>query len=98
MTTLEIISILLDRGEYNNAQAKKVAEELSKIDKSLKPALEKWLSTEETEIKEAEGISTELLASRLGMIYPAALLTIDWLIKEPAIALPAIKPLLQAKE
>lgn len=98
MTVLEIKSILLDRGEYNDAQAKKVAEELSCIDKSLRSALDKWLATGETEYKEAEGISTELLYEKLEMIYPAALLTIDWLIKEPTIALPAINPLLQSKK
>lgn len=38
------------------------------------------------------------VVSPIGLLVIAALLTIDWLIKEPAIALPAIKPLLQAKE
>lgn len=78
-----IKQILIERG-YPESPAALVAEKLTHISTVLKPALDLWLKDgKETEMS-AEGISTSgLMAKQKGMTYPAALLSIDWLLREP---------------
>ena len=78
--------ILIQRG-YPGTAAILVAEKLAKISQRLKPALDAWLSTGAEPVECAEGLSTKILMEKQkNMKYPAALLSIDWLIREPNIA------------
>lgn len=84
-----IVKKLLD-SKYPEKQAESVAEELALLDNSLLDLLHKWVSDSiETDII-AENISLLDLKHKYQMTYPAALLTIDWLIKEPKVAIEAI--------
>lgn len=88
---MESIKQILEQRGYPEKAAILVSKELSNISPSLKPALDAWLKdTTETDVS-AEGYSTSfLMQKQKGMLYPAALLSIDWLMKEPQIAKPII--------
>lgn len=82
---------LIQRG-YPEKAAILVADKLAKISPCLKPALDAWLSTGAEPEESAEGFSTKsLMEKQKNMKYPAALLSIDWLIREPNIAKPIIE-------
>jgi hypothetical protein len=55
------------------------------------PLLEKWVNQEDEQDITVDGFSLLSLKKQYKMSYPAALLSIDWLIKEPQIASQAIK-------
>ena len=79
-----IINKLTSQG-YDGKMANIVAPEIVKVNHSLKLLVEKWLEGEEIDA-ESNGYSIFGLMKARGMTYPAALLTIDWLIKEPEAA------------
>lgn len=75
---------------YSEKQAPLVAKDLLLLDTKLVRLLEEWVENNtETDFK-VEGYSILAFKEKLNMTYPAALLTIDWLIKEPSIAKEAI--------
>lgn len=79
----QIKQILIDRG-YNERHATLVAQELTLLATPLQPLITKWLDDEQCmEDFETECYSISGLMQKRGMTYPAALLTIDWLLKEP---------------
>lgn len=84
-----IKKILIKRG-YPEKQAFSVACDLQEIDTSLQDALQRWLSQEEETDFQIEGFKLSELKQKFDMTYPAALLTIDWLIKEPELAIQSI--------
>lgn len=81
-----LVDILQDRG-YDARSAKLVAPELMSLTEPLNEYLDIWLG-DEHEMKDysIEGCSVLTLMEDRGMTYPAALLTLDWLIKEPDFA------------
>lgn len=89
MTRETIINKLVSIN-YTEGQAQQVADELLSVDSSLSDILSSWvLNSVETDFS-AEGFSLLELKEKYQMTYPAALLTIDWLIKEPEIAVGAV--------
>lgn len=70
---------------YNSKTASMVTAEIVKVDNRLNPLVEKWLDGEEEDYT-SQGYSIFGLMKSRGMTYPAALLTIDWLIKQPDAA------------
>ncbi|WP_288360693.1 hypothetical protein [uncultured Bacteroides sp.] len=85
----EIKNILVVRG-YTERQAFVVASELFQMDDSLQQGLRCWLVSEEETDYTVEGFKLSELKYKFEMTYPAALLTIDWLIKEPERAVKSI--------
>ena len=78
-----IINILIERG-YTEKAANIVAKDLLNLQDDLKEAAEQWIATAKEPIVSSNGYSTKLLMEKYpGMIYAAALLTIDWLGQEP---------------
>lgn len=75
---------------YNSKASSMVAAEIVKVDSRLDPLVEKWLNGK-NEDYESQGYSIFGLMKSRNMTYPAALLTIDWLIKEPEKATESIK-------
>lgn len=75
----------LQKEGYPNKASAMVALELSNVDNRLIPLVEKWLDDNEEDY-ESQGYSIFGLMKSRRMTYPAALLTIDWLIKEPEAA------------
>ena len=89
MNKNEIIRALI-ANNYPEKQAFSVAEELIHLDNSLLPLLNSWILKEEETDVTIEGFSLIELKNRYKMTYPAALLTMDWLKKEPQLASYAI--------
>lgn len=87
MDKLEILEILMQRG-YTQRNASLVAEEMVNIAPQLQQYLEAWLMDKSyNENYEVGKYSLKRLQEERRMNYPAALLTMDWLIKEPEAAL-----------
>lgn len=87
MDKLEILEILMQRG-YTQRNASLVAEEIVNIAPQLQQHLEAWLMDKSyNENYEVGKYSLKRLQEERRMNYPAALLTLDWLIKEPEAAL-----------
>lgn len=87
MDKLEILEILMQRG-YTQRNASLVAEEMVNIAPQLQQYLEAWLMDKSyNENYEVGEYSLKRLQEERRMNYPAALLTMDWLIKEPEAAL-----------
>jgi hypothetical protein len=79
----EITNKLLEQG-YPANLAISVSKQLNDICLELKPMLSDWLTRNAQPIASANGYTTDSLMKRFdGMTYPAALLTIDWLMREP---------------
>lgn len=85
----KIIKKLISVGYPENA-AKSTARELSQIDSSLNNALASWMNNEVETDMTIEGFTLSELQTKHKMSYPAALLTMDWLIKEPKLATMAL--------
>lgn len=85
----QIKAILIDRG-YPEVAAEVVSEELLHVKDELKPLLDNWLGNEVQADYTAQGYTVLGLMASRGMTYPAALLTMDWLLKEPEIAIQVI--------
>lgn len=75
---------LIEQG-YQSKMAEIVASELMNVDNALSMLVVSWLKDEFTDF-ESHGYSISGLMKDRNMTYPAALLTIDWLIKEPEAA------------
>ena len=87
MDKFEILEILMQRG-YTQRNASLVAEEMVNIVPQLKSHLDAWLNDKSySENYEVGEFSLKRLQVERRMNYPAALLTLDWLIKEPKAAL-----------
>lgn len=85
-----IKAILISRG-YNEASAALLEKKLSSIDPSLNELLEDWLMNETEGDITISGLSLIELMNKFHMKYLAALLSIDWLIREPEKARVAIE-------
>lgn len=89
MDTKDIIKKLTEN-KCSEKQAPLIAEELSHLDARLVVLLKAWVEENKETDFEVEGYSINGFIEKYKMTYPAALLTIDWLIKEPAVAKEAI--------
>lgn len=78
-----VYKTLLERG-YDEKSARKVLPDLLNLSEPLKSLLMAWLENEKQQSDYfVAGFSVSEMQKERGMNYPAALLTIDWLIKEP---------------
>ena len=94
MNTESIIKTLIEREGYSKPQAILVTKELNNLEDRLKPLFEHWLSTGNQQDYCMNNVRISQLMSELNMQYPAALLTIDWIIKEPDISLSVVNRML----
>lgn len=85
----KIINKLISVG-YPEKAAKAISMELSQIDSSLNIALASWVDNEVETDMTIEGFTLSELQAKYKMSYPSALLTMDWLIKEPKLATMAL--------
>lgn len=86
-----LIKTLIER-DYPEKIAIKTAENLSRMVPELRESLAEWVETERCPDIEEAGYSTSGLMTRFkGMTYPAALLTIDWLKRDPKKAAEVIE-------
>lgn len=87
----QIIKECLIRKMYTEQQAEVLSNHLSRIDSKLKACLSSWVNTGEEMDYYTHNISISQLTSVYGLKYPAALLTMDWVLREPELAIAAIK-------
>ena len=85
-----IQDILIERG-FPEKQAISVASDLQAIDPALQNGLQSWLADQTETDFLIEGFKLSDLKQKFDMTYPAALLTVDWLIKEPELAKKSIQ-------
>ena len=85
-----IQDILIERG-YPQKQAISIASDLQAIDPALQNGLQSWLADQTETDFLIEGFKLSDLTQKFDMTYPAALLTMDWLIKEPELAKKSIQ-------
>lgn len=86
----KIISILTARN-YTAKVAKLVAKELVNLSDPLSGYFTDWADDDQCQQDfECEGYSIANLQKERGMSYPAALLTMDWIIKEPESAIKSL--------
>ena len=85
-----IQDILIERG-YPQKQAISIASDLQAIDPALQNGLQSWLADQTETDYLIEGFKLSDLKQKFDMTYPAALLTVDWLIKEPELAKKSIR-------
>ena len=89
MTRDSIYNNLIAKG-YPEKAAYILAEDLLGISAELEPCLHSWMESGEEVDYSVEGLSIKGLMQKHQLQYPAALLSIDWVIKDPATAVAAI--------
>lgn len=85
----KIKQVLLERG-YTDKQVNTVINDLLAMDVSLKEGFSLWIESEKETDYTIKGITLSDLKKKFNMTYPAALLTMDWVIKEPKEAIECI--------
>ncbi len=85
-----IQDILIERG-FPEKQAISVASDLQASDPALQNGLQSWLADQTETDFLIEGFKLSDLKQKFDMTYPAALLTVNWLIKEPELAKKSIQ-------
>lgn len=76
----------------DDAKAAYTENKLLQIDESLKPILEEWLQDDEVSSDAMfHGYSINMLMGRYRMKFTGAILTLDWIVKDPASAEKALK-------
>lgn len=86
-----VTKILTEREGYTEKRAVLLASECQNMSEELMPLFEKWL--QDASLMEdftTHGYSLLNMMHQRGMNYLAALLDVDWLIKEPEKAKPVI--------
>ena len=84
--------IIMERLNCDEKTAERLESKLKGISKELKPILDMWLKSgiEESDYQ-INGYSINSLVKNNGVQFTGALLTLDWLIREPKKAAMAIK-------
>ncbi len=84
--------ILMERLNCDEKTAKRLEEKLGAISDELKPLLREWLATgKESNQVEYNGYSIDSLMKKNGMRFTGALLTLDWLLRDPKKAASVIE-------
>ena len=84
-------NIIMQRLGFAEAEAELMAQDLGSVCEQLKPLVEAWLETgEEDDATVYHGYSINSLKETYGMYFTGAVLTLDWLIREPEKAKAAL--------
>lgn len=90
MNKEQIKNILIDRG-YSKQGAETASSDLTAVNNVLQPCLDSWLIDGTEQDFSADGFSIKGIMEKYGMKYPAALLSINWILNDPQTAVPIIK-------
>lgn len=91
LRTEEIRERLLRLG-FPPVDADEVAQRLMELRGQTRQALEHWLETGEVDSSlGVEGYTLPRLMEEFGMTFPAALLTLEWIMRSPEEAIPALE-------
>ncbi len=87
-----IQELLMSRLGYSKQDVSVLCCDLEQLDQGLVPTLNRWIAEGDFADKtEYNGYSIDTLRSEFEMNFIAAILTLDWIIKEPEQAIPALK-------
>lgn len=86
----EIEQILLSKG-YTEKQSSKLSQELSQLAQPLAECFSQWALNDDAIDFSSHGLSVLRLMKKFGLKYPAALLSMDWVVKDPDKAIVAIR-------
>lgn len=87
-----LATLLVIREKYPENKAHAIAGDLLQLHTNLVPLLERWVKNQtDQDDYQYDGVSLKSLCDKLKMNYAAALVTMDWIIKAPGEAVPAIK-------
>ena len=87
----KMIDLIMNRNGCNHAQAAMIAEDLCKIDPRLQPLLDDWIKQgKEDDDTLYEGYSINSLKESMHMRFTGALLTLNWLLRDPKTAREAL--------
>lgn len=90
MTQQEIYNILLERG-FEQPLATHFSKKLDSIQNELQPCLLAWINNNEEKDFQVGDYTISFFMDVFQMSYPAALVTMDWIIREPEKAKRAIE-------
>lgn len=83
--------LIMQRIGCTEKEADSIVKDLSRISPELKPVLDCWCDTGEVDGQiGAEGYSLKRLMDEYDMKFTGALLTLDWLLKDPETAKKAL--------
>lgn len=83
--------IIMERLNCSPKEAAEIVEDLSDLHVELKPVLSSWIRGEYVDYdKEYEGYTIKSLMQNYGMQFTGAILTVDWLMKDPKAAVKAL--------
>ena len=86
----EIEQILLSKG-YTEKQSSQLSKELAGLAQPLAECFSQWALNDEVVDFSNHGLSVFGLMKKFGLKYPAALLSMDWVVKDPDKAIVAIR-------
>ena len=86
----DIFKVLLNKG-YNELQAKRLSKELLALSPDLANCFDTWAEEGAEKDYTAHGMYVKEIITKYSLKYPAALLSIDWVLKDPEHAIPVIK-------
>ena len=87
----ELKRILVSELNYTKAETKAVISEVAELEPQIQGALVQWMETRKLPDLEIQGFTVDFLMQISDCTPISALLTLDWLLKEPKVALAAIK-------
>ena len=73
---------LSERG-YSGVAGKLMSDKLSSVNQMFSEGIRKWLDTGNETEYEISGIKLSDLKIKFNLTYPAAILSMDWLLREP---------------
>lgn len=83
--------IIMERLGCSAKEAAEIAADLADLHTALKPVLSAWINGEPYNAEsEYEGYSIKTLMQDYGMQFTGAILTVDWLLKDPKEAAKAL--------
>ena len=91
ITQQQIEERLMARYGYNEREAASAAAKLSALQPALQEAFLRWWETAELPEMEVEGYTAQELIEDKGMMPPAAILALDWLMRQPDVARAALE-------
>ena len=89
---MELAKILIEQYGYSPQAAATTAEDLAALDESVLPIFRAWQEDRtESDATLFSGYSVDSLREHYGMTFFSALVTLDWIVKEPQSALQALR-------
>lgn len=91
MKVEEMIKILVEEKNYDKMQTERLAQKIEALPDEIREALENWIKTDVMSGPEYSGYNVEkILALKPSMTVLSGYLTLDWIRKDPKVAIKAI--------